>query len=378
MKANTAGAVVKTFVAEGCGADVVSGAEISVALACGVSPDDVVYNGVAKLDAEIDLAIASGPRGIGAIFVESVEEIARIAARASAARRVARVGVRVNPSLDLAGATHAHIATGHDRAKFGVPRADAARAVELVEASTHLELAGMTSHVGSHFTSAQPYVDSARVLFGLVQSLRAAGHLKALRFVDTGGGFGVDYRSGGFEGVPDTMPPPSEFVRAARAAQREFGLDDLTLAVEPGRCLVAAHGVLLATVVQTKAASAARWLMIDAGMNDLIRPALYQAFHRVVPLVEAAGGPDASPTVSWRVVGPVCESSDDFGEHVLPLEPPAQVAILDGGAYGFTMASEYNGRQLPVEAFLRGGRIVAQTARPSLQAWIDGRVRAGS
>jgi diaminopimelate decarboxylase len=371
-KANTAGAVVKTFAAEGCGADVVSGAELSVALACGVSPDDVVYNGVAKLDAEIDLAIASGPRGIGAIFVESVEEIARIAARAAAAGRVARVGIRVNPSLDLAGATHAHIATGHDKAKFGVPRADAARAVELVETSPHLELAGMTSHVGSHFASTQPYVDSARVLFGLVQSLRAAGRLKTLRFVDTGGGF---------EGVVDPMPPPSDSVRAARAAQREFGLDDLALFVEPGRCLVAAHGVLLASVVQTKSAATARWLMIDAGMNDLIRPALYQAFHRVVALVDAAGGPDAAPPVSWRVVGPICESSDDFGEHVLPLDlplaRPAQVAILDAGAYGFTMASAYNGRQLPVEAFLRGGRVVAQTRRPAVQAWVEERVRAG-
>jgi diaminopimelate decarboxylase len=382
LKANTAGAVVKTFAAEGCGADVVSGAELSVALACGVAPDDVVYNGVAKLDAEIDLAIATGPRGIGGIFVESVEEIPRIAARAVAAGRVARIGVRVNPSLDLAGATHVHIATGHDRAKFGVPRADAARAVELVEATPSLELVGMTAHVGSHFTTTQPYVDSARVLFGLVQSLRAAGRLRALRFVDTGGGFGVDYDGSHGSGdsserARDPMPEPADFVRAARAAQREFGLDDVALYVEPGRCLVAAHGVLLANVVQTKVAAAGRWLMIDAGMNDLIRPALYQAHHRVVALVDAAGGPDAAPPVTWRVVGPVCESSDDFGEHVLPLDPPAQVAILDGGAYGFTMASEYNGRQLPVEAFLRGGRIAAQTRRSSVQSWVDERVRAG-
>jgi diaminopimelate decarboxylase len=373
LKANTAGAVVRTLVAEGCGADVVSGAELLVALACGVSPDHVVYNGVAKIDGEIDQALSSGPRGIGAVFIESVEEIARIEARAIAAGRVARVGIRVNPSLDLAGATHAHIATGHDRAKFGVPRADAARAVELVEASSHLDLVGMTSHVGSHFTTTQPYVDSARVLFGLVQSMRAAGRGRSLRFVDTGGGFGVDYLGDGGDGAA-AMPQPADFVRAARAAQREHGLDDLALYVEPGRCLVAPHGVLLARVIQTKATATARWLMIDAGMNDLLRPALYQARHRIVALVAPAPAPEAA----WRVVGPVCESSDDFGEHALAREPPGAVAILDAGAYGFTMASEYNGRQLPVEAFLRDGRIVAHTQRATIQSWVDERVRAGN
>jgi len=373
LKANTAGAVVRTLVAEGCGADVVSGAELLVALACGVSPDHVVYNGVAKIDGEIDQAISSGPRGIGAVFIESVEEIARIEARAIAAGRVARVGIRVNPSLDLAGATHAHIATGHDRAKFGVPRADAARAVELVEASSHLELVGMTSHVGSHFTTTQPYVDSARVLFGLVQSMRAAGRARALRFVDTGGGFGVDYLGDGGDGAA-AMPQAADFVRAARAAQREHGLDDLALYVEPGRRLVAPHGVLLASVIQTKATATARWLMIDAGMNDLLRPALYQARHRIVALV----APESAPEAAWRVVGPVCESSDDFGEHALAREPPGAVAILDAGAYGFTMASEYNGRQLPVEAFLRDGRIVAHTRRATVQSWVDERVRAGN
>jgi len=374
LKANTAGAVVRAFAAEGCGADVVSGAELLVALACGIAPDHVVYNGVAKLDGEIDQALSTGPRGIGAILIESVEEIPRIEARALAAGRVARVGVRLNPSLDLVGATHAHIATGHDRAKFGVPRADAARAVELVEASPRLELVGMTAHVGSHFTTAQPYVDSARVLFGLVQSLRTAGHARSLRFVDTGGGFGVDYRGGeGSEGA-SAVPQPADFVRAARAAQQEFGLDDLALYVEPGRCLVAPHGVLLARVIQTKVTATGRWLMIDAGMNDLLRPALYQAHHRIVAL---EGAVDPATAIPWRVVGPVCESSDDFGEHMLPREPPSQVAILDGGAYGFTMASEYNGRQLPVEAFLRDGRILGQTRRAAVASWVEERVRAG-
>jgi diaminopimelate decarboxylase len=374
MKANTAGAVVRTVVAEGCGADIVSGAELLVALGCGVAPDRIVYNGVAKTDDEIDQAIASGPRGIGAIQIESVEEIARVEARALAAGRRARVGLRLNPSLDLDGATHAHIATGHDRAKFGIPRDDVPRAVDACEGSSHLELVGMGAHVGSHFTSTGPYVESAEVVFGIVSALRGAGRLRSLAFVNTGGGFGVDYAPAapGERHVP--VPAPADFVRAARAAQRRARLDDVTLYVEPGRCIVATHGVLVARVIQVKEARAARWLMIDAGMNDLIRPALYQARHRVVP-IEAPGDATAVP---WRVVGPVCESSDDFGEQLLPNTPFEHVAILDAGAYGYTMASVYNGRQLPAEIFLAAGRVVARTDRTPPDQWAAERIRAGA
>ncbi len=369
LKANTAGAVVRTFAAEGCGADVVSGAELLVALACGIAPENVVYNGVAKTDGEIDLALGSGPRGIGALLIDSVEEIPRVEARARELGRKGRVGIRVNPSLDLEGKTHAHIATGHDRAKFGVPRADAMAAASLVEKSAHLQLVGISAHVGSHFKTVAPYVESARVVFGLVRALRDAGRAGSLEFVDTGGGFGVDYTG------EAPLPEPAAFVKEARAAQRELGLDDLALYVEPGRCLVAAHGVLVASVIQAKITATGRWLMIDAGMNDLLRPALYQARHRVVP-VQASEDP--STTIPWRVVGPVCESSDDFGEHLLPLEPPAVVAILDAGAYGYTMASNYNGRQFPAEVFVREGRVVGSTQRPTVEAWVQARARAGT
>lgn len=363
VKANTAGGVVRALAAEGCGADVVSGAELRVVLACGIAPDKIVYSGVAKRDDEIDAAIACD---IGALQIESMEEIDRVEARARAAGRRARVSVRVNPSVDVGRATHAHIATGHDEAKFGVPREDAARAVDRVEASPHLDLAGMTAHAGSQFTSVEPYVESARVLFAMVRAMRDGGRLRSIAYVDSGGGFGIDYGAGG-------AAKPADFVRAARAEQRAARLDDLALYVEPGRSLVAAHGVVVARVIQKKVAAHARWLMIDAGMNDLIRPALYQARHRIVSIDASASG----PPVPWRVVGPVCESSDDFGEHALPSDPPALVAVLDAGAYGFTMASRYNGRQQPVEAFVRGGRVVARTERGSAQAWVDERTKAG-
>jgi diaminopimelate decarboxylase len=367
VKANTAGPVVRTLAAAGCGADVVSGAELLVALACGVSPDRIIYSGVAKTDRELDGAIGVGQRGIRAVQLESVEEIARVEARARAAGRRFGVSIRVNPSVDLGEVTHAHIATGHDEAKFGVAREDAGRAVELVGASPYLELVGMGMHVGSQLRETGAYVEAARSLFELVRALRASGKARSLVFVDTGGGFGVDYGTG-------PAAAPAEFVRAARAEQRAFGLDDLALYVEPGRSLIAAHGVLLARVIQTKVADAARWLMIDAGMNDLIRPALYQARHRVVPL---RGAVDPARSRGWRVVGPVCESSDDFGEHPLPAEPPAEVALLDAGAYGYTMASRYNGRQLPVEVFVSGGGVVGRTERVSIEAWAEERARAG-
>ncbi|HSY21465.1 MAG TPA: diaminopimelate decarboxylase [Polyangiaceae bacterium] len=382
MKANSAGGVVRALTGAGCGVDIVSGAELRLARSCDVPPERIVFSGVAKDEAEIDLAIGTGPQGIGAIQIESVEEVARVAARARALGRTARVSLRVNPSVDLTGATHKNIATGHDAAKFGVPREDAVRAVALVEQSPELRLVGMAAHAGSQFMSTSPYLESARVLFGLVRGLREEGRARSLAYVNSGGGFGVDYAAavpapegtgGRAAAERPARPLPADFVRAVQAEQRAAGLGELALYVEPGRSLVAPHGVLLARVIQAKIAAHRRWLMIDAGMNDLLRPALYQALHRIVPIQTTL----AEATASWRVVGPVCESSDDFGDHELPLDPPREVAILDAGAYGYVMASVYNGRQLPVEVFVRGGRVASHTARASTDAWVAERARAG-
>ena len=379
VKANAAGGVVRALAREGCGADVVSGAELLVALACGIAADRIVFSGVAKTDEELDRAIACGARGIQAVQIESFEEIARLEARARAAGRKARVSIRVNPGLDLSDATHANIATGHAAAKFGVASAEAGRAADMVAASRHLVLVGLATHVGSQLSSTTPYVQSARVLFGIARAVRDGARGRSLSFLDTGGGFGIDYASpfppAELHSSRPPLPAPADYVRAVRSEQRGAGLDDLALYVEPGRSLVASHGVLLARVVQAKVANEIRWLMIDAGMNDLLRPALYQAAHRIVPLEHHVAEPNATP---WRVVGPVCESTDDFGHHPLHLEPPRAVAILDAGAYGYAMASQYNGRQLPVEIFVAGGRVVASTARRSAEAWAEERAAAGA
>jgi diaminopimelate decarboxylase len=288
----------------------------------------------------------------------------------------------VNPAVDLEALdTHAHIATGHDDAKFGIPKGDLTAALARVTSLPGLALVGLSTHVGSQFTTTSAYMEAARTLFELTRDVRKA-HAAALRFVDSGGGFGVDYGDG-------CEVKPADFVREARALQASCGIGDLTLTIEPGRALVAAHGVLLATVLQHKVTPAGpvrdarqRWLMIDAGMNDLLRPALYQARHRVVP-VDAPGSREEDATlakdacVPWRVVGPVCESSDDFGAHALPVDPPRVVALLDAGAYGYTMASRYNGRPLPAEVFVRDGKVVAVRPREPERVWAEDRYGLG-
>lgn len=361
VKANSAGQIVKTLVAEGCGMDVVSGAELMLALRCGVSPDHVVYSGVAKTDDELDLAVSAGDAGIGAIQIESVEEIPRIEARAAAQNRVARVSLRLNPGVDVdALDTHRHIATGHDEAKFGVPLVSLGEALAAVEAAKHVKLVGLSAHIGSQITSVTVYLAAARAVFDVAKRIRGK---HALSFVDTGGGFGIDYG----DGCPTK---PADFIVKTRELQKEQGLSDLALYCEPGRSLVGSHGVLVARVIQRKEAPARWWMMIDAGMNDLMRPALYQARHRIVPLQLR----DA-PTLPYRVVGPVCESSDDFGVHELAAGVET-VAILDAGAYGYSMASRYNGRPLPAEVFLKGGAIVHVNPRRPLTDWVEDRLRA--
>jgi diaminopimelate decarboxylase len=360
VKANSAGAIVRALAAEGCGADVVSGAELLLARRCGIAPDRIVYSGVAKTDDELDQAIGAGDHGIGSIQVESVEEVPRIAARASAAGRVARVSLRLNPGVDEDDLdTHSYIATGHDDAKFGVALATVSDALTELSRATSLRLVGLTAHAGSQFTATDAYLASARVLFGVAKDVRGRF---PLAFVDAGGGFGIDYGDG-------CDVRPADFIRAARALQAEHGLSDLALYCEPGRSLVGAHGVLVARVIQRKVTPERQWTMIDAGMNDLMRPALYQARHRVVPVAAPSGA-----LVASRVVGPVCESSDDFGIHELPEGPMPYVALLDAGAYGYSMASRYNGRPLPAEVFVRGSAVVHVHPRKPVDDWVTDRL----
>jgi diaminopimelate decarboxylase len=356
VKANTAGSVLRTLARQGIGADVVSGGELEVVLGAGISASQVVMSGVAKADWEIDLALTSGIR---ALQVESVEELERVRMRARALGLVAPVTLRINPGVEID--SHAHVATGHDDAKFGIAPADVGAAWERLERHPELRAVGVSSHVGSMLHEASPYLRSARVVCDVAKAGMARG--LELRYVSFGGGFGIDYGD---------KPPlePGGFVRASLALLGELGLSGLELVIEPGRSLVGPFGVLVARVVQSKRSGERRWVMIDAGMNDLVRPALYGAKHRIEPLDRAPAGPE------WRVVGPVCESSDDFGAHPLGAEPPDAVVVRDAGGYGFVMASEYNGRPLPAEVFVSGGGVKRVSASPGRAAWVRRRLDA--
>lgn len=361
VKANTAGPIVRALARAGCGADVVSGGELAVALACGVPPDRVLFSGVAKQAWELDRAIGAGDRGILGIQMESVEEIARVEARAAALGRRARVSLRINPGVEAD--THANIATGHDEAKFGIARADLPAAWEALARARHVDLVGIGGHVGSQLTNTGEYLAAAEILLALAVERKRAG--AAVEIVDFGGGFGIDYGGG-------CPVKPADFARAAVKLVEGSELAGTRITVEPGRSLVAAHGALVARVVGSKQSreGGRRWVMIDAGMNDLIRPALYTAHHRIEPL-DGAAAPEDAPR--WRVVGPVCESSDDFGAHPFA-EVPDRVVIRDAGAYGYTMACEYNGRPLAAEVFLRGGKVVAVSRPRTVEMWIEERV----
>lgn len=368
VKANSAGPIVRTFAALGCGAEVVSGGELRLALQCGVNPDRILFNGVAKTNDEIDQALCAGERGILSIQIESAEEIPRIQARAKALSRRGRVSLRVNPGV--VADTHAHVATGHDEAKFGVPKDDLKDALDAVFGADGLELVGLSCHVGSQLRDTDDYIASARELVRLGSDYLKPRH--ALRFIDFGGGFGIDYG----EGCP---VKPADFVQRSLQILKGSRFADCMLAVEPGRALVGAHGVLCARVLLSKRAgrreNERRWLMIDAGMNDLLRPALYAARHRIEPMEEVPPlANDSAPL--FRVAGPVCESSDDFGEYAFRA-PPDFVVIRDAGAYGYTMASEYNGRSMPCEVFVRDGRVVALHLPRSAEAWSDERAKIG-
>jgi diaminopimelate decarboxylase len=356
LKANSAGSIVRRLARAGCGADVVSGGELELALRAGIAPDRIVISGVAKTEREIDAAIE---KHIRALQVESVEELERVIARARTLGQRARVSIRINPDVMID--SHAHIATGHAAAKFGVARAEWPRLVALLKGSSHAELVGISTHVGSMLRTIEPYLAAARVVCEVCRSWSEQG-LRP-RYLDFGGGFGIDY---GLGAVP---VPPAEFGRAAVQLLASQELGDLDLVVEPGRSLVGSYGALVAKVVQAKITSAGRWLMLDAGMNDLIRPMLYGARHRIEALERAPEEP------SWRVVGPICESTDDFGVYALGESAPSHVVIRDTGAYGFTQACEYNGRALATEVFLSGGKIES-ISKTHVDAWVERRLQA--
>jgi len=337
VKANGNGAILRLLASLGAGADIVSGGELLAARRAGFPPERIVFAGVGKTEAEIALGLE---HGIGEWNAESEDEIARIGAAAAARGQVARVSLRVNPDIDAR--SHPYISTGLREAKFGVDIGLAPAILRRARERAGVEVVGVQCHIGSQITDLEPLAAAARALSGLSRQLLDEGF--PLRTIDVGGGLGVSYDG---RGVPDASGLASAILPAVEKLP-------LTLVLEPGRSLVAGSGVLLTRVLYVKGGHEKKFVVVDAGMNDLLRPALYGAFHRVEPVV-----PRGRPAELVDVVGPVCETSD-FLARRRELERPEAgdlLAVRDAGAYAFSMSSNYNMRPRAAEALIEDGRV---------------------
>jgi diaminopimelate decarboxylase len=340
VKANSALAILKLLAAHGAGFDIVSGGELERVLAA--APEAVgrvVFSGVGKTAAEIDLALKAG---ILEFNVESEAELALLAARAKKLKTKARFALRVNP--DVFADTHPYISTGLREHKFGIDIRQAARIYKSVVGNRWLEAHGVSVHIGSQIRSAAPFGAAMVRVSRLVGELRGGGIV--LKSIDAGGGLGIDYHGGAF----DAAAKVQEYAAAIGEALAGF---EGRLMLEPGRFLVAQAGALVARALQVKRNGKKTFVITDAAMNDLIRPALYQAHHEIVPVRRRAGRPR---TVD--VVGPVCETGDFFARDrkLAPVEPGDLVALLDAGAYGMAQSSNYNTRPRAAEVLVEGGK----------------------
>jgi diaminopimelate decarboxylase len=340
VKANSAQAILKLLADKGAGFDIVSGGELErVIAAAPEAVGRVVFSGAGKTAAEIDLALTAG---ILEFNVESEAELNLLAARAAKLKRKARFALRVNP--DVFAETHPYISTGLREHKFGVDISQALRIYKSVAGNRWLEAHGVSVHIGSQIRSALPFGAAMERVNKLVRQLGREGI--ALKSVDAGGGLGIDYRSGSF----DAAAKVREYVAALEEALAGF---EGRLLMEPGRFLVAQAGALLARVLYVKRNGKKTFVITDAAMNDLIRPALYQAYHEIVPVKPRAGKPRIVD-----VVGPICESGDFFAHDrkLAPLKPGDFLAVLDAGAYGMAQSSNYNSRLRPAEILVSGAK----------------------
>jgi len=340
LKANSSLELLKIFVSLGAGADIVSGGELRQALRAGFVPADIVFSGVGKTDEELGLGLEAG---IGEFNVESESELRRLSRIASARSQQAAITLRVNPNVDPR--SHPYISTGLRENKFGVPIEDAVRILNLARDLPGLSVSGVQCHIGSQLRDLGPAAEAVRALVALSRGLREQGFL--LSTIDIGGGLGVDYDGAG-------APSPADL--AAVVLPEIAGLG-LKLLLEPGRSLIAASGLLLTRVVALKQNGARRFIITDAGMNDLLRPSLYSAYHHVLNL--SAPGRNL---VTADIVGPVCESGDFFARD-REIEEPEEgdlLAVLDAGAYSFSMASNYNFRPRAAEVLVEaaGARLI--------------------
>jgi diaminopimelate decarboxylase len=339
MKANSNQAVVATLARLGAGADVVSEGELKRALAAGVPPRKIMFSGVGKTARELAAAVDAG---ILCVNVESEPELDLLSSVASAKGRQVHVSLRVNPDVDAR--THRKIATGKSENKFGIPISRAREVYAHAAKLTGVHVAGVDMHIGSQITELAPFADAFALLSDFVRALRGDGH--AIEHVDVGGGLGVPYRE-------DNEPPPlpDAYAQVVKRATRDL---DCTLIFEPGRLLVGNAGILVTRVIFMKRGEAKTFVIVDAAMNDLIRPTLYEAHHDIKPVREPAA---SAKRVTADVVGPVCETGDFLALDRELAEPVRGdlMAIMTAGAYGAVQAGTYNTRALVPEVLVKGG-----------------------
>jgi len=338
VKANSTLAILRLVEREGAGFDVVSGGELERVLRVkGAAAGQVVFSGVGKTVPEMELALKAG---ILLFNVESASELRVLAATAARLKKRAPVAVRVNP--DVSAKTHPYISTGLHQHKFGVPIPEARLLYAEVARQPYLKVAGVSVHIGSQIADVSSFAAALERVADLVRELRDQGH--DIRYVDAGGGLGISY-----EETPQEFG--AQIAAYARAVLRPLRGLDIHLLLEPGRSIVGAAGLLLTRVIYRKTNNSKRFLIVDAGMNDLVRPALYGAYHEIVPVVHSSGETEVAD-----VVGPVCETGDFFAcDRELPVVAEGELlAILDAGAYGAVLASNYNSRGQPAEVLVEG------------------------
>ena len=355
MKANSNQAVLKTLAQAGAGMDVVSAGEYLRAKAAGVPGDKIVFSGVGKTVSEIRLALEGGIRQFN---VESEPEMEVLDAVARSMDKVAPITIRVNPDVDAK--THAKIATGKSENKFGIPIARAREVYRMAAAMPGLEVVGIDVHIGSQLTDLTPFELAYQKVAELTEQLRADGH--TIRRLDLGGGLGIPYERS------NAAPPlPTDY---GAMVQKTLGHLGCEIEIEPGRLIAGNAGLMVSEVIYVKSGEGRDFLIIDGAMNDLIRPAMYEAHHDIIPVVEAEAGAEQQP---YDIVGPVCESGDTFAkQRMMPkLAAGDLVAFRSAGAYGAVMASEYNSRALIPEVLVHGDQFAVIRRRPTFDEMIN-------
>ena len=355
MKAASNQAILKTLAAEGAGMDVVSGGEYRRARAAGVPGDRIVFSGVGKTADEIRTALEGGIRQFN---VESEPELVILSAVAESLGKTAPITIRVNPDVDAK--THAKIATGKSENKFGIPIARAREVYALAASLPGIEVIGIDVHIGSQLTDLDPFELAYQKVAELTEQLRADGH--TIKRLDLGGGLGIPYARSN-----EAPPLPSDY---GALIQRTVGHLGCEIEIEPGRLIVGNAGILVSEVIYVKSGEGRDFLILDGAMNDLIRPAMYEAYHDIIPVLEPKAGAEQAP---FDIVGPVCETGDTFARQRMmpPLAAGDLVAFRSAGAYGAVMASEYNSRPMVPEVLVHGDQFAVIRARPTFDEMIN-------